>query len=623
MNDRIVRKIINPDHWKKYVRRGDRVFIGSGAACPSTLVSSLLTNAQDLVDLEFTHILTLGETPWIDPIYKDRFTVNSLFLGTRSRGAVSEGYGDYTPCFLSEIPALFKEGILPIDVALIAVSPPDDQGYCSFGVSVDVVSAACESAKRIVAQINSNMPRTFGQSFIHVDQLDAVMLCDEPLPEHRPGDLDDVTLRIGEYVSMLVDDGDTLQMGIGKIPDAVLQHLKNHNDLGIHTEMFSDGILQLCECGNITNSRKTIHRNKTITSFCIGTKQLYDYVDRNPHVEFHPSDYVNSPVTIARNHKMVAINSAIEVDLTGQVVSDSVGYRFYSGIGGQVDFIRGAAMCPQGKPIIALPSTAKGGTLSKIVPYISEGSGVVTSRGDVHYVVTEYGIATLRGRTIRERALELIQVAHPKFRDMLLEKVREHFWVPPYQKHKPQTLPEFGGLEAKIYRLKDGNRYYLRPLHPSDQRRLQEFFYSHKLESVYQRYRSNVSTMSQSRAYELVNIDQTRDLALTFIERQGPREVIHAVGRFFVNQDGKSAELAFIVKEEKQGLGMASRLMEQSIDIARKRGIQKLEGYVREENIPMCHVFEKFGFEKIRSETSAEVLFHLNVKQDENILTGS
>ncbi len=610
-----MKKILNPDHWKQYVKPGDRVFIGSGAGCPTALIRSLLGKIDELNDLEFVHILTLGENPWIDPQYKNRFIINNLFLGATSRKAVNEGYADYTPCFLSEIPGLFKEGVLPLDVALVQVSPPDEHGYCSMGVSVDVVSSACESARRIVAQINSNMPRTLGQSFIHIDKLDAIFEFDELLPEHNPVELDQVTLRIGKYVSMLIEDESTLQMGIGKIPDAVLHYLKNHSDLGIHTEMFSDGILDLCERGNITNACKGIHKNKTITSFCLGTKKLYDYVDNNPHIEFHPSEYVNSPTTIAKNHKMVAINSAIEIDLTGQVVSDSLGYQFYSGIGGQVDFIRGASMCPEGKPIIAISSTAKNDTISKIVLSITSGSGVVTSRGDVHYVVTEYGIATLRGRSIRERALELIQVAHPKFRDSLLEKVRDQFWVPSYQKHKPDLVPEFGDVDEIKIKFKDDKNYFLRPLRPSDQRRLQEFFYSHEIDSIYQRYRSNLTTMSQNRAYKLVNIDQTNDLGLVVIKRAGPREVIHAVGRFFINNDGKSAETAFIVSEEKQGLGMASKLMEHVVDIARKRNIKQLMGYVRNDNPRMWHILEKHGFQKFPNEDVSERLYKLTLNE--------
>jgi acyl-CoA hydrolase len=458
--------------WSQFIKNGSRIFIGSGAACPHTLVSQLLQQVNQFHGLEIIHILTLGETPWSDAKYKDNLKINSFFLGPGSRDAVTRGEADYTPCFLSEIPRLFDEGIVLPDVALIQVSPPDQHGYCSLGVSVDVVAAACRNARYVIAEVNDKMPRTLGQSFIHSSKISAYIETSEEIIEHPRPVLDDITLQIGRHVSLLIEDASTLQMGIGKIPDAVLHYLGDRKDLGIHTEMFSDGLLELYKKGAITNKYKKINPGKTITSFCFGTRELYDFVDNNPHVEFHPSEYVNLPVNIASNDKMISINSAIEIDLTGQVVADSIGHRFYSGIGGQVDFIRGAGMSLGGKPIIALPSTAAGGKVSRIVPRLSEGSGVVTSRGDVHYVVTEYGIATLRGRSIRERALELIQVAHPDFRDALMEEVREHFWVPNYQQACPVTVPELGNVEVKQFEV-DSRQYYLRPLKPSDQRRLQ------------------------------------------------------------------------------------------------------------------------------------------------------
>ena len=400
--------------WNKILVSGNRMFIGSNAAAPTALMKNLIANAQGLTDVELVHILTLEAPVWAQPQHRHMFTINSLFLGSGVRDEVAAGYADYTPCFLSEIPSLFKEGILSLDVALIMVSPPDDFGYCSFGVSVDVVKAAAEAARIVVAQINPQMPVTAGQAFIHIDEIDHCILIDEPIVELQRPELDPVTEQIGQYVSLLIEDGDTLQLGIGKIPDAVLCYLNDHKDLGIHTEMFSDSLIDLVASGVVNNRKKSFHNGKIISSFCMGSKRLYDFIDHNPHIEFHPSEYVNSPVNIARNDNMVSINSAIEVDLSGQVVSDSIGYRFYSGIGGQVDFIRGASMSKGGKPIIALPSTAKNGTVSKITAFITEGSGVVTSRGDVHYVVTEYGIATLRGKSIRQRALELIKIAHPK-----------------------------------------------------------------------------------------------------------------------------------------------------------------------------------------------------------------
>lgn len=596
---------LSKTEWKKWIKPGNRVFIGSGAACPNGLMKDFLMYSDHFHDIELIHILTLGGSPWISEENCEKFRVNSLFLGESSRFAVSKGIADYTPCFLSEIPRLFSEHTLAIDVALISVSPPDKYGYCSMGVSVDIVSSAAHSAKHIIAQVNPNMPRTMGRSFIHISKITELVEIDEPLPEIPPPILDEVTMKIGKYVSTLVEDGSTLQMGIGKIPDAVLSYLGDRKDLGIHTEMFSDGVLDLYEKGVITNAKKTINPHITTTSFCMGTKKLYDFVDNNPHIEFHPSEYVNSPLIIAQNNKMVSINSAIEVDLTGQVVSDSVGYRFYSGIGGQVDFIRGAALCPNGIPVIALPSTCKNGTISKIVPCLTQGSGVVTSRGDIHYVVTEYGIATLRGRSIRERALELIQIAHPKFREKLLSEVREHYWVPSYQEKKPTSIEEMGNMDFKKLYFKD-KPYVLRALKPSDERRLQEFFYSHDIDTIFQRYRSNKNQMSREHAYKLVNVDETVDLGLCIVERQGPRETIHAIARYYLDPDTEKGEIAFVVRESLRGQGMATCLLKEIIEIAEKRKVKQLYAYTRRDNIPMIKILNKIGFQTIPSDDPTE-----------------
>lgn len=598
--------------WKQWVTPGCRVFVGSGAACPTGLMNNFLEYAHHFIDIELMHILTLGGSPWITEEHCKNFKVNSLFLGEQSRKMVAKGLSDYTPCFLSEIPRLFLDHTLPIDVAIISVCPPDIHGYCSLGVSVDVVSAATRSAKYVIAQVNPKMPRTMGKSFIHMSKITAMVEIVEPLPELPRPVLDAVTMKIGKFVSLLIEDGSTLQMGIGKIPDAVLTFLHDHKDLGIHTEMFSDGVLDLFEKGVITNSKKSIHPNLTITSFCMGSKKLYDFVDNNPHIEFHPSEYVNSPLVIAQNNKMVAINSALEVDLTGQVVSDSVGFRFYSGIGGQVDFIRGAAQCLNGTPIIALASTCKNDTISKIVPCLTEGSGVVTSRGDIHYVVTEYGIATLRGRSIRERALEMIQIAHPKFREQLLKQVRDQAWVPAYQEQKYSQAPGISKFEIQKLKLNDGV-YLLRALGPSDERRLQEFFYSHNQDSIYQRYRSIVNKMPRETAYKLVNVDQNMDLALCIVERQGPREIIHAVGRYYLEQKENRAEVAFIVRETKRKLGMASIILEQLIAAAKQRNILQLFAFVRNDNYPMIKIFTKFHFDKKETDDKMESYFTLDL----------
>ncbi len=581
--------------WQKLLKSGDRIFIGSNAAVPNLLIQDLIDNAGQLADIEVVQILTLGENRWVEKKYRNLFRVNSLFLGPGTRRAVAQGYSDYTPCFLSEVPGLFRDQVLALDAALVMVSPPDRHGYCSFGVAVDVVSAACRYARRIIAQINPQMPVTSGHSFIHMSQIDAWMEADEPIYELESSPGDEVTEQIGRYVSMLIDDGATLQLGIGKIPSAVLQHLGDHKDLGIHTEMMGDGVIDLMDRGIINNRCKTFHHGKAITTFCLGSRRLYDYVHQNPHIEFYPSEHVNNPVNIAKNDHMVAINSAIEVDLTGQVVADSLGFRFYSGIGGQVDFIRGASMSKYGRPIIALPSTAKNGEVSKIVPYVTQGSGVVTSRGDVHYVVTEYGIATLRGKSIRERALELIQIAHPKFRDQLLEAVREHYWVPDYQQQKPTDIPEWGHIEVRKLKL-EGERYSFRPLQPSDERLLQEFFYSHTKETLLMRYSYQINQMPREKAAALVAVDQTRDLALCITHSRGPREEIEAIGRFYYLPQANAAEVAFVVRESQQGRGMAKTLLKEIISIGKQRGLSKLTANVRGDNKRMLRIFLKHDF---------------------------
>jgi len=600
--------------WQKFIQNGYRIFLGTGAACPHALIDLFLESAKNFSDLEFVYLLTLGQSPWIDPAYEAHFRVNTFFLDQGTRDAVRSGKADYTPCFLSEIPALMQDNILPIDIAFIQVTPPDAQGYCSLGVSVDIVRAAAKSAKYILAQVNDQMPRTFGQCYLHQDEIAAFIQVSEPLPEVPPPGLDETALQIGKYVSLLIEDGCTLQVGIGRIPDAVLHQLTGHHDLGVHTEMFSDGLLRLYNNGNITNRLKKIHDGKTITSFCFGSQALYEFVDNNPHVEFHGTDYVNNPAVIARNHKMISITSATQIDLTGQIVSESVGGQFYSGIGGQVDFIRGAGMSRGGRPIIALPSTAKNGTISRIVSELSQGAGVVATRGDVHYVVTEYGIATMRGRSIRERVMELIQIAHPKFREQLLADMLQSSKVPAYQRDTPAPVEELGGTEVIKLEMQ-GEEYFLRPLHPSDQLRLQSFFYSHNKVTLFQRYRNEPKKMGTAQAYRLVNTDLTRDMALCIVERQGPREVILAVGRYYTLKDGISAEAAFVVHETMRGRGFATLLLEKLIDIARQRGLKFMTANVRKDNPSMRRVFEKFQFDSAPGEDPSELDYSLALEQ--------
>jgi len=408
------------------IKSGDRVFIHSVAAAPQPLINAMTNRAPELEDVEIVHLHTEGEAPYVKPEYSDTFHTNALFVGANVRKAVNQGSADYLPIFLSEVPGLFRQDIMPIDMALVQVSPPDKHGYCSLGVSVDATRAALQEAEKAIALVNPNMPRTHGDGIFHASRFNALVETDEQLPELNIPEPNDIEKKIGQYCAELVDDGATLQMGIGAIPNAVLQSLGNHKDLGIHTEMFSDGVIDLVEQGVITNKKKAIHPEKIVAGFVMGSRRLYDFVDDNPMIAMLDIAYVNDTAVIRRNPKVTAINSAVEVDITGQVCADSIGTYHYSGVGGQMDFIRGASLSEGGKPIIALPSTTGKGE-SKIVPHLKQGAGVVTTRAHVHYVVTEYGIANLYGKNLRERAQELIKIAHPDHREGLKKNVKERF----------------------------------------------------------------------------------------------------------------------------------------------------------------------------------------------------
>jgi len=411
------------------VKSGMRVYIQPGCAEPETLVEALMRRAPDVFDVEIVHMMTMGCAPYVAPEMEGHFRHNAMFIGGNVRDAINDGRADYTPIYLSEIEGLFESGQMPVDVALIEVSPPDSHGFCSFGVGVDTTLTAARVAKHVVAQVNDNMPRTYGDSFIHVDDIDAFVESSRPLCAIKKPSVNDLQVAIAKNVANLIEDGAVLQTGIGGIPDAVLPMLMDRKDLGVHSELVSDGVIPLIEAGVINGARKNFKPRKIILGFALGTKELFDFVDNNPIFEFHPTSYTNDPLSIARNDNMIAINSALQVDLTGQVCSDSIGTQFYSGIGGQVDFLRGASHSKGGKPIIALPSTAKNGAISRITPMLTPGAGVVTSRGLIRYVVTEYGVAYLHGKSIRERAKALVEIAHPKFREELYAYCEKTKWL--------------------------------------------------------------------------------------------------------------------------------------------------------------------------------------------------
>ena len=423
------KKLRTAEEALRCVQSGMRVYIQPGCAEPETLVEELIRRAPYVEDVEIVHMMTMGTAPYVAPEMAGHFRHNAMFIGGNVREAINEGRADYTPIYLSEIEELFESGAMPLDIALIEVSPPDAHGFCSFGVGVDTTLTAAKCARYVVAQVNDQMPRTYGDSFIHVSELNVVVESSRPLCAMKKAEITDMHTAIARNVAGLIEDGAVLQTGIGGIPDAVLPFLMDRKDLGVHSELVSDGGSPLIEAGVINGARKNFKPRKVILGFALGTKRLFDFVDNNPIFEFHPTSYTNDPLFIARNDNMVAINSALQVDLTGQVCSDSIGTRFYSGIGGQVDFLRGASRARRGKPIIALPSTAKNGAVSRITPMLDPGAGVVTSRGLIRYVVTEYGVAYLHGKSIRERAKALIEIAHPKFREELYQYCEKTKWL--------------------------------------------------------------------------------------------------------------------------------------------------------------------------------------------------
>ncbi len=428
-------KVVTADEAVGHIKSGDNIVIQPGCAAPMDLIKAMVNRKDELENVSLYHILIVGELPYTKPGMEKHFQHKAFFIGANTREAVNDGRAEFIPIFLSEVPLLFKHGHIKTDVALIHLSTPDEHGFCSYGVDVGTIKTAAEKSKIIIGQINSEMPRTLGDSFIHINKINYIVEKSEPikeLPQIDPNtskEFLDIYDKIGTNIAELIEDGSTLQMGIGAIPDAVMNYLADKKDLGIHTEMFSDGIIDLVEQGIINGEQKTLHPGKIIAGFVLGTKRVYDFIDNNPVIEFHPQEYVNDPFVIAKNKKMIAINSAIEVDLTGQVCSDSIGTRLYSGIGGQVDFIRGAAHSDGGKGIIALPSITKDGNISRIVPKLKSGAGVVTSRGDVHYVITEYGVALLFGKSIKERARELIKISHPRFRDELTKYAKDNYKI--------------------------------------------------------------------------------------------------------------------------------------------------------------------------------------------------
>jgi acyl-CoA hydrolase/RimJ/RimL family protein N-acetyltransferase len=591
------------------IRRGHHIFISTGCGEPQYLVRALVNYVQShpkaIFDAEVFHVWTLGVAPYADEKFKYNFRHNSFFIGPNTREAVNQGLADYTPIFLSHVPRIFARGLVPIDVALIQTSPPDRHGYMSLGVSVDITKAATERASLVIAQVNSFMPRVHGDGFIHIEDVDFIVPYDEPLLEfHAPAD-NEIAQQIGKYVARIIQDGDTIQVGYGSIPNAILANLSEKKHLGVHTELLSDGIVVLMKQGVIDNSRKTIDRGKTVATFCMGSRETYEYLDDNPAIEFRTVDYTNNPLVIARHDNMTAINSALEIDLTGQASAESLGKTFFSGIGGQADFMRGAVLARNGKTILALPSTANNETVSRIVPFLREGAGVTLNRGDIHYVVTEYGIAYLHGKNVRERAMALIAIAHPKFRPWLIQEAKKLNLIYKDQAFIPGKRGEYPE-ELETYRTtKSGLEILLRPVKISDEHLLKDFFYALSDTSLYRRFISMRKDMPHERLQEFVVIDYTKELVIlaTIQKEEGVEEVV-GVGQYAIDERTNTAEVAFVVRDDYQGQGIGTELLAYLTYLAKRQGLHGFTAEVLEENRPMLHLFEKMGFdiEKRRSE---------------------
>ncbi|MBN1517619.1 GNAT family N-acetyltransferase [Candidatus Sumerlaeota bacterium] len=589
-------KIATAEKAVKRIRTGHRVYIGSGAGEPQTLVAAL-SKREDLSDTEIIHYLTLGVATYAEPRLGSQFRPNAFFIGPNVREAVSQGRADYTPIFLSEIPRLFSSRRIMLDVALIQVSPPDSNGLCSFGVSCDINMSATESAQLVIAEANAQSPRSLGNCFIHVDDIDVLVPSDTPILEAPPQPCDEISQRIGYHIANLVEDGATLQLGIGTVPDAVLANLKGFKNLGIHSEMISDGALPLFKEGVINNSQKTLNRGKCVISFVMGSRKLYDYIHNNPMIEFHPTEYVNDPFIISQHEKMISINSAIEVDLTGQVCSDSLGAMFYSGIGGQVDFVRGASRSKGGKPIIALPSTAEHDSTSRIVPHLKQGAGVVTSRGDVHYIVTEYGSAYLHGRTIRERAMSLIEIAHPRFRPWLMAEAKARGLVYQDQIEIEFRMPTYPDELEQWLKLRDESKVFMRPLKISDEPYVREFFYKLTPKSIHYRFFQMITAMPHAKLQEFLKIDYENDMAFLVltgkIDEGG--EVI-AIAHYHKDPRTNFAEAAFLVRDDWQHKGIGTELIQKLAQWAIKNGIAGFSADVISDNVGMMRIFHRCGY---------------------------
>ena len=583
------------------IRRGNKIFIGTACGEPQYLVKALVGYVEKypkaLADTELMQVWTLGVAPWKDEKFNYNFRHNSFFIGDNTREKVNTGFADYTPIFLSRIPQLLKTRAIDIDVALIQVSMPDKNGYVSLGISVDITKAAMESAKLVIVQINPRMPRVLGDTFVHLRDIDYLIYHEEELLEFSAKVPGHISQKIGKYVARIIEDGDTIQLGYGSMPNAILANITNKKNLGIHSELLTNSMVRLIKRGVINNSMKSIDKGKTIASFCMASRETYDFIDDNPGVEFKEVSYTNNPLVIAEIENMTAINAALQVDLTGQSTSESIGSMFYSGIGGHADFMRGANLSPNGKTILVMQSTARDGEFSRIVPFLDSGAGVTLNRGDINYIVTEYGVAYLHGKNIRERAMDIISIAHPKFRAELIERAKKFNLIYKDQAYIPGKRGEYPEHLETTRESSTGQLLNFRPVRINDEPLIKDFFYSLSDQSFQRRFMSSHVDMPHSKRQDFVVIDYTKEITmLATIDVNGKERVV-GMGQIFKNPDGKMGEVSFAVRDDYHNRDIATEMLNYLTEIAVSDDMEGFTAEVLVENKPMLRVFEKMGFD--------------------------
>ena len=598
--------IKTPKRALSQLQSGHRVFLGTGCGEPTVLVEAMTKIAGNLADVEIVELLTKGNAPYADKKFASCFKVNSFFIGHNVRELIQQGRGDYTPVLMSDIPRLFNSGQLPLDVALIQVTPPDSRGKMSLGVSVDIVKSAAENASLVIAQVNPQMPWTRGDSLIDIYDLDILVPADVPLLERKSKTPHPISAKIAELASALIPSGSTVQFGIGRvpgvgrIPQAVIAALKGKHDLGIHTELITDDLLELVKSGAVSGNRKSTDRGKVVTSFCMGSKELYDFIDDNPLFSFRPTEYVNDSYVIGTQTRMVSINMALEIDLTGQVCSDSEDGVFYSGVGGQVDFNRGAARSEGGRALITMPSTTRDGK-SRINSRLSRGAGVVVSRATVHYVVTEYGVAYLHGKSVQDRTLALISIAHPDHREQLLTDAIEAKYIrPDFEQVEGKFVVAPQDMMKTTYLLDSGTEVSFRPIHPTDEPLLRDLLYDLSQQTLYYRFMSHNHNFGSQQIQNFVYVDHRTDVAIVGTIPEAHGDDIVAVGRYYLDEKTNRAEVAFVIRDEYQRKGMGVFMFKHLINIAKANGIAGFTAEVLRENRGMQAIFNHSGY-KVQS----------------------